>query len=108
MALKYRVIRYYYTSMYAISLEGGAFFKPIAFDYPDDAYAYTEIANNIMLGDALKLSIQVSDLTKTQTNYYFPVGRWCEIFPSPTSATNDCFTSAGGHSVQFASTLSDF
>ena len=43
--------------MYDISLEGGAFFKPIAFDFPDDAFAYTDIANNIMLGDALKLSI---------------------------------------------------
>lgn len=94
--------------MYDISLEGGAFFKPIAFNYPDDAYAYTEVANNIMLGDALKLSIQVSDLTKTQTNYYFPVGRWCQIYPAPATAATGCFTSAGGQAVQFASTLSDF
>ena len=55
-----------------ISEVGGAFFKPLAFEWSSDNNTYLEIANNIMLGNALKLSIQVSDLSKTSTDYYFP------------------------------------
>jgi len=45
-------------------MTGGTLFKPLAFEFPDDPMAYQDTSNNIMLGNALKLSIQVSDLSK--------------------------------------------
>ena len=70
---RYNLIRYYYTQFEQISRDGGSFFKPLAFEWSNDPKAYLDTSNNIMLGSALKASIQVSDLTKLDTtDYYFP------------------------------------
>jgi len=63
--------------MAIISREGGTLFKPLAFEWSNDPNAYFEIANNIMIGSAMKLSIQVTDISKVSTDYYFPAGTWC-------------------------------
>lgn len=62
---KYDVIRYYFSEFARISTEGGSFFKPLSFDWSDDPNTYENkyIANNIMLGSMLKLSIQVTDMS---------------------------------------------
>lgn len=56
------MIRYYHTQITKLHLEGGTFFKPLFFSFPDDPGAYENQENNIMLGDALKLSILTNAL----------------------------------------------
>jgi alpha-glucosidase (family GH31 glycosyl hydrolase) len=51
------MIRYYYTQMSLISQNGGALYKPLFFEFPDDIDAYKNQPDNVMLGSALKLSV---------------------------------------------------
>ena len=103
--LRYNLIRYYYTQFQSISEVGGAFFKPLAFEWSSDPKAYLDIANNIQLGKALKLSIQVSDLKKTTTQYYFPKARWCMLYPTISGV--DCFNSVGEYK-EFPSAIDEY
>lgn len=41
MYTKLSLIRYYYTQMSIVQREGGAFYKPLFFEYPNDDGAYT-------------------------------------------------------------------
>lgn len=90
-----------------MSSEGtGSFFKPMFFEFPDDLRTFTDITNNIMLGEALKLSINTLNLVDTTTNYYFPAGLWCSILGT---APETCFTSpTGGIMKTFPSDLNDY
>lgn len=87
------MIPYYYTQLMSISMGlTDTLFKPLFFEFPDDANAYWDQERNIMLGQALKLSIVSNDLTDTpETNsadFYFPAGTWCDIM----NTTQTCFT----------------
>lgn len=56
--IKYSLIRYYYTNLFMTSQQDqSTFFKPVFFEYPDDMNTYVNITQNVMLGKALKLSI---------------------------------------------------
>lgn len=44
---------------------GGAFYRPLFFDYPNDDGAYENQELNVMLGSALKLGIQSKDMVDT-------------------------------------------
>jgi len=79
MYTKLSLIRYYYTQLSIVQQEGGAFYRPLFFDYPNDDSAYHNQELNIMLGPALKLGIQSKALTDT-TEFYYPAGRYCEVF----------------------------
>jgi len=78
------MIPYYYTEMSMISKEeGGAFYRPLFFDFPTDAQAYKNLTHNVMLGPGLKASFQSTENeTVLETEYYFPDGTWCGIFYS--------------------------
>jgi len=81
-----------------ISLEGGSFFKPLFYEYPTDKKSFEEIEVNILLGDALKLSMDTTTLdfvNNTEKEYYFPKDRWCRILPPIVDVTKDCFDSEG-------------
>lgn len=81
MQTKLALINYYYTEMSMLSEEGGAFYRPLFFDFPKDAMAYMNQTHNVMLGKNLKLSVQsTEDETHTETDYYFPMGSWCSVF----------------------------
>lgn len=59
---KYSLVRYYYTQLFLASFGTDqnyrkAFFKPMFFTFPEDMNTYTDLMHNVMLGDALKLSI---------------------------------------------------
>jgi alpha-glucosidase (family GH31 glycosyl hydrolase) len=91
MYTKMHMIRYYHTQLTMLNLEGGAFFKPLFFEFPDDALAYTESQeDNIMLGKGLKLSINAQTLDKNSTDFYIPTGTWCSVFDS-----SPCVVSTG-------------
>jgi alpha-glucosidase (family GH31 glycosyl hydrolase) len=90
--LKYQLIRYYYSQFAHINQKGGSFFRPLFFDWASDALAYEEIHKNIVLGNALKVSILSEDGTgKPTTSYYFPNGRWCQIYPTRSNDPKFCF-----------------
>lgn len=78
-------MRYYYTELFALSTkdEEGTFYKPLFFEFPDDYNSTNRIEFNIMLGSALKLSIDTECLPTLElcdtTEFYFPMGTWCRL-----------------------------
>jgi alpha-glucosidase (family GH31 glycosyl hydrolase) len=61
---RYSILRYIYSQFHEIGKFGGAFFKPLYYEYQADPMTFDDDANqvNIQLGHALKLSIQTRDL----------------------------------------------
>jgi len=57
MNMKMSLIRYYYTGLSEVQRNGGAFYKPLFFEFPDDPDAYHHQVRNVMLGSSLKLGI---------------------------------------------------
>jgi len=79
---KMSLIRFYYSEMSHVQRYGGAFFKPLFFEFPNDPEAYGHQVRNVMLGTSLKLGI-IPDFGHSGTAaypIYFPVGMWCEVF----------------------------
>lgn len=76
---RYAVLRYYYTQMYLTSTQGGAFWKPLFFEYPNENHAYDDIERNIMIGPALKFSPMIHNSTSTTESFILPSGKWCNI-----------------------------
>ena len=76
-------MRYYYTQMSQVSYANQTYttvYKPLFFEFPDDNGAYHDIANNVMIGSALKTAINAVNLTVSTTDFYFPKGTWCSLF----------------------------
>lgn len=88
---RYHLVRYYYTQLYLVNQAGGAFYKPVFHEYPMDPLAYTNMTYNIMLGDALKLSVLSDTLNQNSTTFYYPADTWCNVFNS----SEKCWTSTG-------------
>jgi alpha-glucosidase (family GH31 glycosyl hydrolase) len=88
---KYHMIRYYYTELSLLSENGGAFYKPMFFEFPEDSQAYLDQPENVMLGKALKLSVQTTVLgdVRNETEFYFPAGTWCNVFID-NNGTDSC------------------
>jgi alpha-glucosidase (family GH31 glycosyl hydrolase) len=55
-------------------------YKPLFFEFPDDAGAFSDVANNVMIGPALKTSINAKSVSQPTTDFYFPAGTWCSLF----------------------------
>mmetsp|Transcript_30773 Transcript_30773/g.30265 ORF Transcript_30773/g.30265 Transcript_30773/m.30265 type:complete len:324 (+) Transcript_30773:586-1557(+) len=108
---RYSLIKYFYAKFHDMSTFGGSFFKPLFFEFVSDATAYLDTEINILLGDALKISMQTGDADDqiTTTSYYFPRGKWCQVIPFMTDASTDCFdlTDGGAHK-DLPSTLLDY
>jgi alpha-glucosidase (family GH31 glycosyl hydrolase) len=106
--IKYALIRYYYTQLYDLSLKGsGTFYKPLFFEFPEDPNASQDITLNVMLGSALKLSINSKDISAPTTNYYFPQGLWCPLMGN--TKNEGCFIApANGVSLNYPSGLTDY
>ena len=47
-------------------------YKPMYFEFPDEAGAYKDIANNVMIGSGLKTSVNAKSLTQNETDFFFP------------------------------------
>ena len=61
---RYTFIRYYYSHFWKINEHGGSFFKPLFFEFGDDPQAYKVIEKNMILGSALKASVETTNLAK--------------------------------------------
>lgn len=104
--LKYSLVRYYYTNMFDISMNGtGTLYKPLFFEFPEDLQATLDMDYNVMLGSALKLSINSESLNQATTSFYFPAGLWCKLRGN-TNGEN-CFISIGESKI-YPSGLSDY
>lgn len=97
---RYSFVKYYYSSFFTLALEGGSYFKPLFYEYPLDKKAYLDLQVNILLGNALKVSMETTNLDfmkgPSSRKYYFPQDRWCRIFPEIQNLAEDCFDSPGG------------
>jgi alpha-glucosidase (family GH31 glycosyl hydrolase) len=63
---KYSLIRYLYTQMSQVSYANNTYYtvyKPVFFEFPEEDGAFEDIANNVMLGSALKISVNAKNLT---------------------------------------------
>ena len=81
LTMKYSLLRYYYTSLFRVSLgEKGSFFKPLFFEYSSDLNTTIDIAESIMIGDAFL----IYPIYKNETDdveVYLPKDDW-SIFPT--------------------------
>jgi len=80
MFTKFHMIRYYYSELLQLSMNGGTFIRPLYFEFDTDPKAFTAAqTNNVMLGKHLKLSINANMLGQNTTDFYFPEGVWCSV-----------------------------
>jgi len=92
---KYNFIRYYYTKLYMIALffdeTVSNFYKPLFMEFPNDINAYPngKYKYEIMLGDAIKLSVNVDDIERNTTTFYFPAGTWCDLLNGTCLKSDD-------------------
>ena len=96
MFTKLSLIRYMYTQMNIVQNEGGAYYKPLFYEYPNDDAAYDNQELNIMLGPSLKLGIQSKSMS-VESQFYYPAGRYCEVFCKREK--NCCYTYETGQEV---------
>jgi len=92
---KMSMIKYYYSELHHVTHFGGAFFKPLFFDYPNDQSAYLHQVRNAMIGNHIKLGV-LSDFGSggtTNKEVYFPKGTWCDVFNR--KGTMGCAVSPG-------------
>lgn len=76
--LKYSLLRYYYTQMYFSSLNGGVFFQPLFFQFPQvpEFSSNDKIANEqIMLGDALMFN-PLLQASEENVSFAMPNANW--------------------------------
>jgi alpha-glucosidase (family GH31 glycosyl hydrolase) len=76
---RYALLRYYYTQMYLNSINGGMFWKPLFFEFPNEAGAYEDVERNIMIGPAIKFSPMIHNSTADTEKFKFPPGVWVNI-----------------------------
>ena len=76
---KYSILRYYYTKLFEVSLNGGSLFKPLFFEYPNDQKAYSKSEFTFMIGPAL-LVAPVLFPGNIQTFPYCPNEDWFDAF----------------------------
>jgi alpha-glucosidase (family GH31 glycosyl hydrolase) len=60
MRTKYHLSKYYQSELSFLHEEGGAFYKPLFFEFPNDPRSYNDQHNNVMLGAGLKLAVQTN------------------------------------------------
>jgi alpha-glucosidase (family GH31 glycosyl hydrolase) len=109
--IKYALVRYYYTELFALSTKDGegTFYKPMFFEFPEDYNTTSNIEENVMLGSALKLSINSGSLAAQDItmDFYFPQGTWCRLLGN-TKGEN-CFTvGEQGMNKNYPSDLTDY
>ena len=79
LRLRYALLRYFYTQLYLVSVNGGTFWKPLFFKFPEEAHAYDDIERNIMIGPSIKFFPMIDNSSDTSQSFIMPAGRWCNI-----------------------------
>lgn len=102
---KLSLIRYYHTEMIKTHIEGGTFFKPLFFEFPDDEGAYLGQTFNAMVGSSLKLAFNSQELTDL-SKFYYPEGTWCNIITTANYSV-DCINADKSQNISSSSHLGD-
>lgn len=105
MINKLSLIRYYHTEMIKVSENGGTFFKPLFFEFPNDDGAYLAQTYNAMAGSALKLAFNSENITDT-SEFYYPQGTWCNVITTANYSVK-CTTADSSKNISMASGLGD-
>ena len=81
--MRYSLLRYIYSHIYATSLnEKVGFFNPVFFSFPNDEKSYEKIDEKAMIGDAFILFPVFTDSNNlTDFDVTFPEGKW-NYYPS--------------------------
>ena len=66
--------------MSLVSMNGGAFYRPVFYDFPNSPGAYLAQEYNVMLGAAIKLVVNSNQLGQNSTDIFYPAGSWCSVF----------------------------
>ena len=77
---RYRLSRYLYSQYFDVSLNGGAFFTPLFWYFPDDKQAYNHNEDTFLLGPHLKVSPCFAVSDEKPIKSYFPNTDWYEVF----------------------------
>jgi alpha-glucosidase (family GH31 glycosyl hydrolase) len=99
MWTKFIFVKYMYSSLLDLSMNGGTLHRPLFFEFDHDEDSYRASSElNFMLGDRIKISVNSNMLDRNQTEFYFPEGNWCNLLIA--NGTNTCMRSlVGGHNI---------
>jgi len=75
---KYSLLRYYYSKMFDLSINGGTLFRPIFFEFPLDYLAQKYSDFSFMIGEAILVVPVLNSSTNTVTAY-FPRANWYHL-----------------------------
>lgn len=103
---KYSLIKYHYTEYLNIYANGGVYFKPMYFEFPnnDNSFDMAKISYDFMLGSALKVSINTNQTNQNTTEFYFPANvTWCDLF----HAESPCFSNKEDKLINMSSKAYD-
>lgn len=80
-----RVMRYMYTEFFKVTLKGGAFVKPMFFNFPADPDALRDVEQDFMVGEYVKVSPLLTKPAGATPSYssYFPTAKgeaWVNLF----------------------------
>ena len=76
---KYSILRYYYTKLFEVSLNGGSLVRPLFFEYPEDENAYNTRNHVFMIGSSL-LIVPVLYPKVLEVSPYCPNENWYDMF----------------------------
>lgn len=109
--MRYSLLRYMNTRLFKHSLwsddedDGGTFFKPLFFEFPEDDKAYDYMYLNAMFGPYVKLSLQSDTIMHGRNwNFYMPQGVWCDIF----NLTQPCHNMTQGDYVNMTADVAAY
>jgi alpha-glucosidase (family GH31 glycosyl hydrolase) len=71
LALRYSLIRYLYTQLFLVSLNGGTVFKPLFFEFPNDNNLFEYIDESFMFGNAFIMTPVFTD-DEIDFKVYYP------------------------------------
>lgn len=76
---KYSILRYYYTKLFEVSLNGGSLVKPLFFEFPLDAAAYEKTKYMFLIGPSLLVSPVLHE-GSDKTWPYCPNEDWYHLY----------------------------
>jgi len=73
LTLRLSLLRYFYTVFFEMYKNGGSFWKPLFFEFPESDEALKDIEHTFMIGSSLKLTPVLKPVTETEKiKSYFP------------------------------------